>query len=133
MSAGRVLVAYLAALALFAQGCGGKKTPEVSEVMVTVPLETALRAADLRAGMDKSSVLKLMGKPSAERALVRKETGESFGSELKYYVYKADPGLVNEKTDRGLSLFFDDSGRLSDAFTNIPELKLDPGLKVRSE
>ena len=129
MRRGRVLVAYLVVGALLPQGCGGKKAPEVNEVMVTVPLETALRAADLRAGMDKSSVFKLIGKPSAERALVRKETGKSFGFELKYYVYKADPGLVNEKTDRGLSLYFDESGRLSHAFTNIPELHLNEGLK----
>ncbi|MEO8586715.1 MAG: outer membrane protein assembly factor BamE [Acidobacteriota bacterium] len=99
--------------------------------MTMIPLEQLRNGAGrLQPGMQKAQVVKELGTPSSETEMMGKQSKESSGIELSYYVYRESPTLVNEKKDKWLSLYFDRSGGLVHAYTTIPELELDPRLRM---
>jgi hypothetical protein len=63
-------------------------------------------------GAAVDDVLAQFGPPTYDNVATTKETDAFTVRTVKYYIRKADPSLVNERTDQYLAFYFDASGRL---------------------
>ena len=103
-------------------GCGEDKNRVISQSEISEPfidVELSERADFMKklALIDDSytleRVLRMIGKPNYNQNIHTKEfESEIKGRVIKYYFFRQTKGLVNEVSDKSVSLYFDTSGRL---------------------
>jgi hypothetical protein len=77
----------------------------------------------IRLGDTYSEVLQILGTPTHDDKIVPKEVAysiEPLGRTVMYIYNKADPDLINDRTDTYLLLRFDPDGILVDIYFNRP-------------
>lgn len=66
----------------------------------------------LSVGDAEGRVLKYMGEPDFKQPLNTKK-GELLGKSYKYYVYRHNENMVNEKYDQLITIYFDTTGKIT--------------------
>ena len=86
--------------------------------------------SQLRVGLGKDDVARILGEPDCSQRLASKEHQEYRGAAWTYYLEKPDPNLVNLKNDKTVEVFFDPNGKVHWVVSNVeglPEIRK-PGL-----
>lgn len=84
-----------------------------------------LNYSTLSVGLSKAEVEAVLGKPDCSGSLVTKGPPPCryLGSSWTFFFEKPDPNLTNLKTDKSIQVFFDTSGTLHWAVSNIKGLE----------
>jgi hypothetical protein len=80
----------------------------------------------IQLGDKRKQVEALLGKPSEDYPVSRKENNKPIGRLVKYYVLKLDKDLVNEKYDRYVLFQFDNNDSLKKIFSDVPGIENRP-------
>lgn len=73
-------------------------------------------------GDSRKKVIEILGKPTNDQVMMRKENREIIGRDIDYYFKRYEEGLVNEKYDRVISFYFDKEDKLTKITTNVEEI-----------
>lgn len=68
----------------------------------------------MKVGDSYKEVLRLMGNPTFDQPMARKEDSRITGRKLIYYAVIWEDGLVNEKHDEYVALYFNEADRLKE-------------------
>ena len=80
-------------------------TTEAKQRLVSLTLK-------IRKGDSAESVIRILGEPTIDQALSRKESDKVVGRELRYYLLRWKNGLVNELHDEMVSVWLDPSNQV---------------------
>ncbi len=106
------LIAIVAAVA--AAGCASSRhqvaPPDEVKMFDANYLSSGLKRIAI--GDSREHVISVLGPPTMERVLMAKENQTIKARFLRYYVYREDPRLVNEKKDIHATIYLDDDGKV---------------------
>lgn len=88
--------------------------PQHPYFQLDAPSKKALveKAKAIKLGDSYQSVVSVLGKPTFDNRLMRKENNGVVGRSIKYYAVIWQSGSVNELRDELVNVFFDDSDRV---------------------
>lgn len=107
-----ILALLLSLPVLAAETSAGIQKPYF-QMAVGEKRELAEKATNIKAGDSFNFVIEILGKPTFDQRLARKESGRLIGRSLKYYAVKWESGLVNELKDQLVQVFLDEHDRVT--------------------